>query len=461
MTGNNTSTTLKPDDVLPEHIEGCKLTHAQKQKWDEIMTGMNWSCPGFSYLFVKLLSKRGDGECYALPTKDVPIAATDGDNIMINPDAFLGKDTGGPRLDGGFGLPECWLIMAHEVMHNVYNDPAMMHRCRKSGVVPMNDGSTLPYNHDMMNRAMDYRINALLVESKIGRMPKNPDGTIFGCYDPKIATANDSVLDIYKKLYEDEQGGGGKGKGPGKPQPGKGPGGFDQVLAPGTSMGTNPDDAANQRSQDQWDVEMAAARTIEQARSQGDMAAALQQMFKNILEPTVPWTDHIATIIRRRWGVGSYDWRRPDRRWIGHDVYIPAPGGMQAGWLVIWRDMSGSMSDNEVMQCTAELHGIVEECHPKRITVIDCDSRIHKVHELEGPEGLIDLHCRTAHGGTSIHPVMQWIGDQMEKPNLFIGFTDGEFDFPIEPSFQTIWASVRDHEYPYGDVVRVRTKEHP
>ena len=243
---------------MTDPIEGIELTPQQKQQWGDTMSLMAWTAPGFRHIFYKLLTNN-NGDYGAVPTRDVPIAATDAKNILINPDKFF-----------EFGLKERVFIAAHEIVHNVYGDVELLHRCATSGSVPMHDGTSIPFDDETMQRAMDYRINALLVDSKIGTIPS------VGCYDLKIAKANDSVLDVYKKIYDSNN-------------VGQQPGGFDMLLAPGKSTGQSPNQAAGQRNQQQWAVELAAAQTLEQIRSQGKIAGAMQRMFQDILQPKVPW----------------------------------------------------------------------------------------------------------------------------------------------------------------------------
>lgn len=419
------------DDTEDQAIKPIELTPEQKQQWGDTMSLMAWTCPGFRHLFYKLLSNN-NGKYGAIPTRSCPIAATDGKNILINPDKFF-----------KYPLRQRVFITAHEIVHNVYDDVSLLHRCHASGTVPMHDGTTLPFVADCMQKAMDYRINALLVDSNVGEMPKE------GCYDLKISGPNESVLDVYRKLYEDDEGkGGGKG--------------FDIVMKPGASTGQNAAAAAAQRNPQQWAVEVAAAQHLEQMRAQGKMPGSLSRMFKEILEPEVPWTEHIQSIFNRRVGSGSYDWRRPDRRFIVQDIHMPSRSGHGAGWIVIWGDTSGSIGQKELQTYLGELHGIIGEVRPRRLTVLWCDAAIHHVDEIEEAMDLLTIQARGVGGGggTSVEPVMEWIADHTEVPDMFIGFTDGFVDFPdVEPAYPVIWASVTDNpKYPWGEVVRINTK---
>jgi len=411
--------------------EKLELTPQQHKQWQDTMSLMVWTCPGFRHLFYKLLTNN-KGQYGCVPTKAVPIAATDARNILINPDEFFKMD-----------LKERVFVVGHEIVHNVYGDVEFLKQCNKSGTVPMNDGSVLPFRNETMQKAMDYRINALLRDSRIGSPPK---GVLL---DDTISTANEGVTDVYKKVYEDEENGGAK---TGKHNPG-----FDLVLSPGASNGT----AQTPRNPQQWAVEVAAAQVLENMKSQGRGHGSLNRFFDQILNPEVPWTDYIRGIFNRKVGSGSYNWKRPDRRFIVRDIHMPSRSGNGAGWVVCWGDTSGSIGQDELCKYLAELGAIVEDCRPQRITMIWCDDEIHKIDEIEEASDLETIkHAGTqgGGGGTSCKPVFDWIADHTEVPEVFIGFTDGYVDFPVQapPIPVIVWAMTTKVIAPFGDTVPIK-----
>lgn len=437
MSTNVTGTGITPDvntsnETEPKPFTPIELTPEQKGKWGDTLSMMAWTCPGFRHIWYKMLNNN-DGKHVAVMSKQVPVAATDGQNMILNPDTYF-----------KYSLAERTFIAGHEIVHNVYGDVELLHRCQKSGKVPMHDGSSVPFDNKAMQHSMDYRINALLKASRIGKPPKE-------CLldDNFAKDGTESVLDVYKKVYQDLDN---------KGQLGGDSGGFDLLLPPGNSTGQNPNQAAGNRNQQAWQVAVTAAKTIEEIRNQGSMAGALKRMFEEILEPEVPWIDYITTLIQRACGGGSHNWKEPDPWFIGRDIYQPRKSGVGAGWIVVWGDTSGSRSDAELTSNMAELAGILEDVNPQRITVLWCDADIDYIDEIEEASdlGVIKARGTGGGGGTSMIPVMEWISNQMEKPELFIGFTDGYVDFPAqEPSYPVIWASSTDHEYPFGQVVRV------
>jgi Schitoviridae HNH endonuclease len=419
--------------------EKIAWTPEWNQQWADTVSFLSWRAPGFRHLFYKLLSNTKDGR--PVLSRLVDVAATDGKNVIVNPDVYFAMK-----------LKQRAFVGAHEIMHNVFNDVNMLHQCAASGEVPQNDGTKLPFRPHLMQKAADLRINDTLIESNIGVMPtvytKDGKERQCGLWDKSVATCADSVFDIYKKLFEDEEANG----------PGKLPDGFDVVLAPGTSTGQDPTTAAADRNPQQWAMEISVAHTLEQMRNQGKMAGALQRMFQEILEPKVPWAEHLRTIFARKVGQGGYNWRKGDRRFIAQDVFLPSRSGAQAGWIAVWGDVSGSISEAEMCKYLAELAGIIEDANPRRLTVYWCDDAVQRVDELQDFSDLENIkHVGiTGGGGTSVDPVFAAIAEELETPEVFIGFTDGYVTFPARaPSYHVIWASISDHTYPWGDVVRI------
>ena len=169
-------------------VTSCELTEKQRAQWRDTMTMLGWKAPGFRHIFYKLLDNN-KGEYTAVMSRAQSIAATDAKNIIINPDNFF-----------KFTLPERVFITAHEIVHNMYDDVGLLHRCHVSGEVPMSDGTRLPFDNQTMQHAMDLRIDCLLIQSNIGKPPQISLDRTEGLDIEK--TANSSVIEQYKRLYK-------------------------------------------------------------------------------------------------------------------------------------------------------------------------------------------------------------------------------------------------------------------
>lgn len=438
-----------PIPVLQIPDSGVRLVDldaAQAKKWDDTLSMMMWKAPGMQHLFYTLLDAKGSSasDFSALMSRDVPVAATDGSHISVNPDTFF-----------EMRLPERVFVMAHEVAHNARGDVETLRRVSQSGIVPMNDGTFLPFDNDMAQQSMDAVINAWLIESDIGEPPPN------SVYDSNV-TGADSWLDVYQKYYKKKP----EGKGPGKPGNGKGqPGGFDKMTAPGALTGQDPNKAAAKRSNDKWGVELQQALMLEKMKRHGNAPAGYSRFFEKLLEPKIAWQDKIQMLINKATGDGSLRWDIPHPYLgnAGNDQYfVPSPTGFGAGWILLWMDTSGSVGEKELLDGSTEVVGILELVNPERLTVVWNDAAISYVDEVRDVSDMDAIRKRGVKGGggTDFQPVLDWIKNNPDgNPDLFIGFTDGYVSFPKKPyPFPTIWASSTDVEYPFGEVVRLNHK---
>ena len=411
---------------MPTALTVAPLTSEQKRKWIETRSALLWKCPAFTHILFSMLNPT-KGELAALFTTDVPIAATDGTNLILNPEKFF-----------EFPLGERVFIVAHEILHCILNHCVLAEPMRRSKLVKYVDGTALDYDQQQMNMAMDYVINDILITDKIGTFP------IVGLHDPKIATQNDSFMDTYRKIYEKDPGGG------------KGKGGFDVILQPGAGQGQDPGQATQQRSQTEWDTAVAAA--LASAKAQGKLPASLERLLSEVVSPTVAWQDHIRAFFARKVGSGSYDWKRGDRQLLARDIYHPRRSGNGCGEVVVAIDTSGSIGQRELNAFFGELTGILDDVRPSKVYVMWCDAKVHKVDEVEDSS---DVETLKPHGGggTSFIPVFNEIEKLDIYPECLVYLTDGMGSFPQHaPNYPVLWGDIhnRTARYPFGEVVDVK-----
>jgi predicted metal-dependent peptidase len=430
---------------LTNLLNPVTLTPEQEKKWSDTKVALLWHAPAFSHIFYSLLHnnrQRGaDGKYYGAIFTDneaIPIAATDGSNLIFNPGPFF-----------ELTLNQRIFVVAHEIMHNILNHPVLGHFFRQRGKVVFSDGTELDYDHETMNIAEDYVINAILVDGNIGAMPTDKAGKQMGCYDTAVATAKDASLDTYRKIFKKQQGGGGGG---GNKSPA-----FDTILPPGSTTGQDPQTAANGRNQAQWQTEVASAMSA--AKAMGKLPAGLQRVFEQILDPVIDWSDQIRALFARKVGGGAYDFRKPDRRMIVRDIYAPGRTGFAAGTVVVGVDTSGSIGKEELDMFMAEMSGILEDVRPEQIVIMWCDAEVGRVDYVEDTDDLNTVRCKGAPGGggTSFVPVFERIDEEGITPEALVYLTDGMGTFPsAAPNYPVIWGDIYGQvKYPFGDVVSI------
>lgn len=416
------------------------LTPQQESLWSETRAALLWGSPMFSHILYSMMNP-GQSQMIALFTKDVPIAATDGVNLIINPDTFF-KMTLGERV----------FVVAHEIMHCVWAHCETMLGYAKRKKIDYPDGKSVPFHHKLWNVATDLVINDLLIESQIGAAPKD-------ClHDRSTATSTDSAVDVYRKLYK---------QCPPQPSEGgeyvlggnlQGKSGFDELKDPGTGQGKDATQAAQARNDTEWKTQVAAA--MASAKAQGKLPAGVERVFGEILEPQVPWQEHIRSFFARKVGSGSFDWLKPDRRLIVRDIYAPARSGNGCGAIAVAIDTSGSIGQRELDVFFGEMRGIMEDVRPERLYVIWCDAKVHKVDEIEDAAELGGLKPHGG-GGTDFRPPFDWIADNHVRIDALVYLTDGLGTFPAKPpSYPVLWGDIlKMAKFPWGDVVVVPLKD--
>lgn len=419
-----------------------ELTPEQHKKWSDTRAAMVWHAPAFTHIFYTMMSKQSGEhlavftECDGLPEdQKFPTAATDGAHLLLRPSSFFNYD-----------LKERVFIVCHEISHGMFAHCELMQKLSQTGKVKYPDGKVLDYDGEDMNKAMDYIINDMLIQSNIGQYNSNwLHDTVKGKHD-------DDALTVYRRIHEERMQNGGKPSG--KP----GQGGFDKHLKPGTTTGQDPNAAAQGRNEMEWKTAIAGG--LAAAKAQGKLPSALKRFLEEQLEPKVDWTDKFQGWVARKLGGGGYNWRSPDRRLITRNIIAPARSGFGCGDIVIGGDTSGSVTDQIVAMFFGEMGGMFSDIRPRRMFIMWCDAKVHRVDELHGPEDLYDVRKAGAPGGggTSFVPVFQKIQKMGIEPDGLIYLTDGDGTFPQRPPlYPVLWGDIsgRPEKYPFGEVVTI------
>ena len=419
----------------------CTLTPEQKTAVGIARVGFMSACPFLCHYFYS--------EMREVPTLDLPTAATDGRTIFYNP-AYLAS----------LKPPERVFVFAHEVYHVIMKHPQRMKHYQREGAV-----RDTKWDQDTFNKAADYVINADLLEQGIGMM--NPSWLY-----RSGTTGHHLVEDVYKDIYEEPPPGGGKGKGgstfgqSGKGAKGQGNdaqadaagGSFDQILEPSVDPVTGKEDLP-----DDAEFKEAIARAAGAAKAMGNMPGSFKRLVEEILEPQVDWRDHVRMIMTGRIGARAETWDRPNRRRLVLNPMVIMPGrkGYGAECVVVARDTSGSIGAKELSAFNAEIGGVLQSVRPKRVVVIDCDAKVHKVQEVcTLDEAQATLGKAHGGGGTSFVPVFDKVRELGLRPEALVYLTDMYGSFPQEaPPYPTIWCSTsKGVTAPFGDLVEIEIK---
>lgn len=416
-------------------------------------------------------------------TKWCPTAATDFKHLYFNRD-FIDRCT----------LRECKFVVAHEVMHCVYD-----HFSRRDGRDPK-----------LYNMAGDYIINLELQDLKIGDFPtsetmQDPAFLEFiKEYDPKgykrykkdfagevgvlceekyRDMTSEEVYEILKK-DEEENGDSGKcghdmhmdaaGSGEGEPEDcpdcgGSGEGDGEDGECE-TCGGSGEDNSGKygpiKISQEELDrmpetmrkAVMDAAKVAESADGDaGNVPGGVKRLIDEWTDSKIDWREYLNNVVQSTLK-SDYTWQRQSRKSLSTSFYLPAMDNDHMVSVDLAIDTSGSMSEQMLMDILGEVKGIMEQFADFKLRVWCFDTETYKVYEY-GPDNLDELYEfeLQGFGGTLFECNWEMMKEQEIMPDQFILCTDG---YPCagwgdKDYCETVFLihSATDIEAPFGTTV--------
>lgn len=358
-----------------------------------------------------------------------------------------GKTIGfNPEYVKNITLSECKTLIAKLVMHC-----ALCHHVRRG-----------MRTEDMWNQAATHAVVPILDESNF----QIPD-TINNTTQYKGQSAEDIYSVLLEQPKDDNGGGGGNGDGNGDGEgdgeddgEGEGEGngeGKGNGNSPPGEIRDNPDGQSEaNRSEQENDWRVAANQAAKAAKMMGKLPGSIADLIDDLNEPKVDWREQLQNYMGS-FSKDEYTWMRPNRRFIGEDIYLPSLHSETLGEMVLAVDTSGSITREELEQFSSELNSILESANPSKVTVIYCDTRVAHTEEFTPDEFPVKLHMHGG-GGTRFAPVFEWVNNNLaEPPECLVYLTDMYCnDFGPDPMYPTLWVSTSElSEAPFGTVIQM------
>jgi len=208
------------------------------------------------------------------------------------------------------------------------------------------------------------------------------------------------------------------------------------------------------KQQLEWSIAVRQAATV--ARAAGDVPSRLEQWIGELLRPRVDWKAVLWRFMQAH-SQGDYSYRKPSRRGMVVEAYLPSLYSETMGEIAEVFDTSGSTADY-LTQFASEEAAVVRTVRPKKVWRIYCDARVHKVEELvEGEEQPIKSF--PGGGGTDFRPVFKEVEKRGIEPVCMVFLTDLEGPFPKEPPpYPVLWVTPTKAEAPWGETVRMENE---
>lgn len=337
--------------------------------------------------------------------ESIKTAATDAKHLIYSP-PFVQKLTN-MELRG---------LIAHEVMHCV-----LAH--------PMRRGQRDP---ELWNIACDIAANNHLIECGFIL----PQGAVVNASYGTNTPAETIYSDLLSKNKDD------------LPKPCS----WGMVL----DQGTGDIEASSMAgAESEWQIAVTQAAQV--AKQQGKLPGNIEQFIQDIIDPKINWVTVLwpffTSIVQN-----DYTWAKPNRAYISEDEYLPSMRSEGAGHFAIILDTSASLNDKELSEFFSEIAAIHRELQPELVTIIQCDTKVTDVKQIEQEDTFKTNDIQVlGRGGTRFSPAFQYINDNLHNVEAAVYLTDLECDdFGDAPSYPVLWVSTTNRtEAPFGRVIRM------
>ena len=174
-------------------------------------------------------------------------------------------------------------------------------------------------------------------------------------------------------------------------------------------------------------------KTVDTALRQGALIAGkvganVDRAFGDLLQPQVNWEDQLREWLRTT-AVGNdlSTWRKPARRWLGQDAYMPSRYTEAVKRITIGVDTSGSIGPDQLRRALTEIMSACESVRPEMVDVIYWDAAVagHEVYEGEAVQTLPETTRPRGGGGTRVGSMREYMDREGIEPDATIIFTDG------------------------------------
>ena len=346
-------------------------------------------------------------------TEDIPTACTDGWNVQYNP-AFV----------DGLKDSELRFLVLHEALHKAYRH---LHVWKSLWAIDAR----------LANIAADHFNNLSLVDLDAGegfitmlKVGVQPDPQYRGM----------SVSMIFDNLKQD-------------PPP----------KDEGSSMdehdwesGSAPSEAEQEAQGKEIDRAMRQGE-IMRSKLQGKGSKGQSGVFGDLLTPVVDWRKVLRDFITETCaGRDESTWRKPNRRYIGDDVYMPSMMSNTMRELVVGFDTSGScFGGADMARFVSEIKVIIEDVKPSKCRIIYWDTEVRGEQVFE--DGLFEVQNLKPRGGggTDGSVLFDYLRDKQISPDAIVQLSDGYVGSFGTSSWPTLWALTTNISSPYGTTIHL------
>lgn len=164
------------------------------------------------------------------------------------------------------------------------------------------------------------------------------------------------------------------------------------------------------------------------AQMAGKMGGSVDRTIADLMNVTVDWREVLRDFVRTNAaGDDLSTWRRPNRRWMARDIYMPSRYTEAVKRVVIGLDTSGSIGINQLRRAMTEVKGVFDVVMPECVDLIYWDSSVagHETYDSASFDQIINVTKPVGGGGTRAGCVKDYLDAKGIKPDCILMFTDG------------------------------------
>jgi predicted metal-dependent peptidase len=209
----------------------------------------------------------------------------------------------------------------------------------------------------------------------------------------------------------------------------------------------------------------ALAKEIDQAIRQGAILAGkvggnVDRSFTDLMSAKVDWKEALREFVSSvSQGKDDSTWRKPNRRWLQHDVYMPSTVSESMGRVVVAIDTSGSIYGEVLNRFISEVASVMQNMNPEQVDLLYWDSEVagHEVYGLNDADRMTSSTKPRGGGGTSPSCITKYMNKHKIDPVCAIILTDGYVgnDWGGVWNCPTLWTITSNIKSPIGQTIMI------
>lgn len=277
----------------------------------------------------------------------------------------------------------------------------------------------------LWNIATDLAINQLLIEDE--EVIKGKDIGLFietGYYEKEFR--NMSAEEIYNRIKNDPE---------------------YKNRASSFNLDSHLDLDDPKIQEDMREAILRANSIIDQFSVQGKLSDGLKRLIDSIPKVKEDWRPILSKYIKS-FKKAESTWKRPNKRYLANKFYLPTRYDTPKLNVAVGIDTSGSISMEALSKFFGHLTKVMKSFKSFEIQLFCWSTEAHKeTYRILNEKNYksfnpVDQNYIKSFGGTIVQSAFDYVKDLKKKPDIFILFSDGEFENEIKdfPNISTIFA---------------------